>query len=58
MHSVLIACPRTLELVPTGFEAEGEDDLQAENILYDCPSCSGDHPWTPADAILADGVGA
>lgn len=58
MHSVLIACPQTFDLVPTGFEADSVDELEAENMLFDCPSCHGDHPWTPAEAVLANGVRA
>lgn len=56
MQSVLIACPHTLDLVPTGFHAETLDDLEDENLLFDCPACGGDHPWTRGEAVLAPGA--
>lgn len=58
MHPVLIECPQTRGLVPTGFTADHLDELEAENMLFDCPACGGDHPWTPADAVITRRVGA
>ncbi len=58
MRGVLIACTQTLDLVATGFEADSLDELEDENMLFACPSCDADHPWTPMDAVLADAVSA
>ena len=55
---VLIACPHTLELVVTGFEADDLDELEPNNRLIDRPSCGQDHEWTPGDAVLAVQSGA
>ena len=51
-HTVLIACPETYDLVPTGMVAASVAELEAENLLGGCASCGGDHPWTPDDAVL------
>ncbi len=54
MAPVLISCPITGRLVPTGIEAESEDDLDtAGHVLLACPDCGGDHPWDSTDAALA-----
>jgi hypothetical protein len=52
MHAVLIACPETNELVPTGFEADDVDELEPINAVIDCPACGQDHEWTPNEAVL------
>ncbi|HEX7224969.1 MAG TPA: hypothetical protein VF367_05265 [Candidatus Limnocylindria bacterium] len=49
---VLVSCPKTGELVPSGFWADTLDELEAENELLDCPACGSDHRWTPPEAIL------
>lgn len=56
MSPVLIACPDTLDLVLAGLVAESIDELDGVYTLTDCASCGGDHVWTPAEAVLADGV--
>jgi len=53
MPPVLIQCPFTEELVPTGAQAESLEALEADNLLIACPECGRDHEWTPADAVLA-----
>ncbi len=58
MSPVLIECPSSHELVPTGLVAQDLDELEDENILWDCAACHGDHPWTPADAVLSSSVRA
>jgi hypothetical protein len=52
-YGVLIACPKTFDLVPTRMKAARLDELPARSVLADCPSCGGNHPWTAADAVLA-----
>ena len=52
MRPVLIECPGTHRLVPTGLMAEDLDELEDENVLWDCPDCHGSHRWTPTDAVL------
>ena len=53
MAAVLIACPHTGSLVPTGANALSLDELQADNLLAACPDCGRDHDWTPRDAVLS-----
>lgn len=53
MPPVLIACPITEDLVPTGCQAQGLDELEPDNLLIACPVCGRDHEWTPEDAVLA-----
>jgi hypothetical protein len=54
MAPVLISCPTTGRLVPTGVEADGEDELDADgHVLLACPDCGGNHQWGLTDAALA-----
>ena len=53
MYPVLVTCPDTFELVPTGLLADGLDVLDPDNVLSDCPACGGDHGWTSAEAVLS-----
>ena len=53
MAAVMIACPQTGSLVPTGANALSLDDLAADNLLAACPECGRDHDWTPRDAVLS-----
>lgn len=54
MAPVLISCPITGRLVPTGIEAEGEDELNTGgHVLLKCPDCGGDHQRGLEDAALA-----
>jgi hypothetical protein len=58
MPPVLIACPESGTLVPTGAHADDAEDLDHlpdENLLTDCPNCGNDHVWTPMDAVVAPG---
>ncbi len=51
---VLIECPVTDSLVPTGESADSLEDLDAEgHILIACPDCSRDHEWRAQDAVIA-----
>jgi hypothetical protein len=53
MAAVLIACPDTGGLVPTGADVLGLDDLEADNRLVECPECGNDHAWSARDAVLS-----
>ena len=54
MAPVLISCPISGRLVPTGIEAESEDELDMEgHVLLACPDCGADHRWSRMDAVLA-----
>ena len=53
MPAVLTTCPFTEDLVPTGLSVDSLDELPSINHLQRCPSCSGEHDWTPTDAALA-----
>ena len=58
MPPVLIACPVTEGLVPTGAHADDLEDLDHlpdKNLLIDCPDCGSDHEWTRDDAVVAPG---
>ena len=59
MPHVLIDCPISGALVPTGADADDAEDLDRlpdENLLIDCPDCGRDHEWTPAEAVLSAGA--
>jgi hypothetical protein len=53
MAAVLISCPRTGALVPTGANVEEIEELEPTNLLIDCPDCGADHEWTPVEAVLS-----
>ena len=53
---VMVRCPITGGLVPTGVFAASLDGLQPTNLLLACPECDGDHQWKPEEAILASGT--
>ena len=53
MAAVLISCPRTGALVPTGANVQHIEELDAANLLIDCPDCGADHEWTPVEAVLS-----
>jgi hypothetical protein len=49
---VLITCPQTGELVPTGVTADVLDELPAVNVLNGCAECGGDHEWRRDEAVI------
>lgn len=53
MAAVLISCPQTGALVPTGANVQHMDELKPTNMLIDCPDCGADHEWTPTEAVLS-----
>ena len=42
MPPVLIACPITDDLIPTGLEVNDLDELANDNLLTACPICGRD----------------
>jgi hypothetical protein len=57
MRQVMIRCPITGDLVPTGLEATSLQKLdRADYLLIDCLECGQDHLWEPSQAILAGPV--
>ena len=57
MRQVMIRCPITEELVPTGLEVSDLQHLdQAGYLLIDCLECGQDHAWEPSQAVLAGPV--
>ena len=56
MPPVLISCPTTGDLVPTGVNAISLEELADDkSLLIACPECGRDHEWTRGDAVLAPG---
>ena len=49
---MLITCPQTGELVPTGATADVLDELPAVNVLNGCAECGGDHEWRRDEAVI------
>ena len=57
MHQVMIWCPFSGDLVPTGLAVTSLQKLdQAEYLLIDCLECGQDHLWEPSQATLAGPV--
>lgn len=52
---VLITCPITKSLIPTGIHVTNLEDVDDDNLLIACPECGRDHEWTRNDAVLAAG---
>jgi hypothetical protein len=50
---VLIACPVTGDLVPTGETVASLEELQGEHLLIACSDCGRDHEWTRAEVVFA-----
>lgn len=53
MAPVLITCPRTDELVPTGMEVPKLDQLGDDNLLIARPQCGRDHERAADQAVLS-----
>ena len=54
MPQVLISCPITRELIPTGVHVVSLEDVERqENLLFACPERGRDHEWKREDAVLA-----
>jgi endogenous inhibitor of DNA gyrase (YacG/DUF329 family) len=56
MANVMIKCPATGKLVPTGFEMDAQSfassDLSDNSVS--CPACGGTHVWSKEDAQLEE----
>ena len=50
---VLITCPITESLIPTGVRVTTPDELEDDNLLIACPECGRDHEWTRKEAVLS-----
>ena len=49
---VLVECPTSGSLVPTGVYVLGPSEIEPINLLPSCPDCGRDHRWRPSDAVL------
>ena len=59
MPPILIWCPTTDVLVPTGMQADDAEDLEhlpETNVLLACPACGLDHIWEQNDSVVASGA--
>lgn len=56
MASVMIKCPKTGKLVPTGISMDKKsfETAKLENNAVGCPACGGNHTWSKKDAVLKD----
>jgi len=56
MPRVMIRCPNTKKLVPTGFAMEknafDNPTFDLTNNTVHCPACGKDHTWSKRDAVL------
>lgn len=52
MQIVLIACPETNELVPTGIRVSDRENIEPTNVMSACPSCGNEHEWVPTEAVV------
>ena len=56
MPLVLIACPETLSLVPSGLTAGSVDELDdTPQFLVGCLGCGGNHVWEKWEATVTPG---
>jgi hypothetical protein len=51
VSQILIECPVSGRLVPTGVNVSHFDELAADNVLLSCPGCGESHVWRPRDAV-------
>jgi len=57
MRQVMIRCPNTEDLVPTGLEVTSLQKLdEPRYLLIDCLECGQDHSWESSQATLAGPV--
>ena len=54
MPALMVTCPTTARIVPTGIEIEAEDlkILPRVTAAVYCPACGEKHFWTRDDAML------
>ena len=55
MPPVLVTCPMSGALLPTGAHADDAEDLEHlpdAGLVIACPNCGRDHEWTRQDAVI------
>jgi hypothetical protein len=56
MHRLMIRCPATQQLIPTGVSIDEASFQTPENTLginrVRCPHCQSMHRWSYADAVF------
>ena len=55
MPRVLLSCPVTERLVPTGYRVEAETGFRRalpHSTRLECPSCGRTHSWYRQEAVL------
>ena len=56
MPRIMIKCPKTKKLVPTGFAMDKASFDNPTNVLTNntvsCPACGQNHTWSKSDAVL------
>jgi hypothetical protein len=54
MPALMVTCPTTARIIPTGIEIEAEDLRLLPRIAapVHCPACGEKHFWTRDDAML------
>jgi hypothetical protein len=54
MPALMVTCPTTATIIPTGIEIEAEDlrVLPRVTAAVYCPACGEKHFWTRDDAML------
>jgi hypothetical protein len=56
MPRIMIVCPKTKRLVPTGMFISKDSFDNPANVLtnnyFRCPACGQNHTWSKADAVL------
>lgn len=53
MPEILIPCPVSGDLVPTGVPRDQLDPLITIYVLVGCQACGDEHMWIARDAVLA-----
>lgn len=57
MANVMIKCPNTGQLVPTGLAMDAQSFASAKigkNTIGNCPACGKKHVWKKEDAQLVE----
>ena len=58
MSALVVICPVTCNVIPTGIETEAEvlKGLPRIQAAVRCPACGEQHFWTCDDAMLVEAV--
>ena len=60
MGRVMIKCPKTGEMIPTGISMDEESFRNSRTLQggrVQCPECGAIHTWSASDAIVVDKEG-